>query len=243
MILPKINKCCIYKITSPSSKIYIGQANNLKNRYYSYKSLACKGQRRLYASLIKHGFESHSLEVLVECEKEKLNELEIYYIKLFDTWNSSHGLNLQSGGHRGLNSDETRKILSEKLKGKGHPNWRKGKKDTWSKETLEKFSQSAKGRKRSQESIEKQRQTMKGRKRPKEFGDKISTANLKRNGHSEETKKRISEANKGREGWRQTEEQKKHLSLLFKGRPKSEETKQKLSIARKLYLERIKKVA
>ena len=42
----------IYKITSPSGKIYIGQSNNLIQRQKDYiKTIHCKGQVRLYNSI------------------------------------------------------------------------------------------------------------------------------------------------------------------------------------------------
>jgi hypothetical protein len=50
----------IYKITSPSNKIYIGQSNNILYRWkYCYKKLNCKSQRHLYNSLMKYGFDNH----------------------------------------------------------------------------------------------------------------------------------------------------------------------------------------
>jgi predicted GIY-YIG superfamily endonuclease len=39
--------CAIYKITSPTGKIYIGQTINLLGRIKSYKHLSCKNQRKL----------------------------------------------------------------------------------------------------------------------------------------------------------------------------------------------------
>lgn len=34
----------IYKITSPSNKVYIGQSTDLYSRFYIYKKLHCKKQ-------------------------------------------------------------------------------------------------------------------------------------------------------------------------------------------------------
>ena len=51
MDLSKIG-CCIYKITSPSQKVYIGQSRNIQNRVQNYKRLDCKKQPILYKSLI-----------------------------------------------------------------------------------------------------------------------------------------------------------------------------------------------
>lgn len=45
----------IYKITSPSNKIYIGQSIDIDKRKEYYSKLRCQGQRRLFYSLQKHG--------------------------------------------------------------------------------------------------------------------------------------------------------------------------------------------
>ena len=45
----------IYKITSPSGKIYIGQSKDIEKRFKAYKNLKCKGQPYIYRSLLKYG--------------------------------------------------------------------------------------------------------------------------------------------------------------------------------------------
>ena len=52
----------IYKITSPSGKIYVGQSWNIEKRFFRYKSLACKAQCKLYASFKKYGVKNHIFE-------------------------------------------------------------------------------------------------------------------------------------------------------------------------------------
>ena len=42
-----MNKICgIYKITSPTGKIYIGQSANIKSRITNYKNARCKCQQK-----------------------------------------------------------------------------------------------------------------------------------------------------------------------------------------------------
>lgn len=108
-----MKKCCIYKITSPSGKIYIGQTRNFKGLISRYKDNKCKNQRKLCFSLLKYGFENHTLEILEECSIEQLNEREIYYIKHFDTFETDHGMNLTSGGSNPIISEETKKLHSQ----------------------------------------------------------------------------------------------------------------------------------
>lgn len=105
--------CGIYKITSPSGKIYIGQTVDVYCRWGEYKTLKCETQRLLYRSLKKYGAENHKFEIVEECNREQLNEREIHYIKFFDTFNTPHGLNLTAGGEGGAKSEETKKVMSE----------------------------------------------------------------------------------------------------------------------------------
>ena len=69
----------IYKITSPSGKIYIGQSINIIKRFKNYKCLSCKDQPIIYNSFKKHGVENHIFEIIEECTIEQLDEREIYW--------------------------------------------------------------------------------------------------------------------------------------------------------------------
>jgi group I intron endonuclease len=62
----------IYKITSPSGKIYIGQSTNIEKRVSRYKSLSCKKQTKLYNSLRKYGWCSHIFEIIEIVEDDKM---------------------------------------------------------------------------------------------------------------------------------------------------------------------------
>ena len=70
----------IYKITSPTGKVYVGEATNLYKRcsYYLTPNRV-KGQRAIYNSLVKHGVDSHTIEVLELCSSEELLDKERYY--------------------------------------------------------------------------------------------------------------------------------------------------------------------
>ena len=83
----------IYKITSPSGKIYIGQSQNIEKRFKRYLKLHCKQQYKLYNSLKKYGFENHKFEILEECSIAELNNRERYYQEFYDVV-SKNGLNL-----------------------------------------------------------------------------------------------------------------------------------------------------
>jgi group I intron endonuclease len=172
----------IYKITSPSKKIYIGQSIHIEERFKDYKYKICKQQSKLYSSLKKHGYDKHKFEILQECNLEQLNELEKYYIELFQCFNSKYGLNLrEGGGAKGKMSDET------KLKIK---NIKTGK--TQSKESNEKRSLALKGIKRkprTQEHTDKITCKIKGKKRSENTKQKMSISKLNM---SQETKNKMS---------------------------------------------------
>lgn len=100
----------IYKITSPTGKIYIGSSINIEKRVKYYKSLDCKGQKRLFASLKKYGFDNHSFEIIEECSVEELHYKENMY-----------GMGFEVLGVNGLNSmlpnfDSNFKHVSEETK-------------------------------------------------------------------------------------------------------------------------------
>ncbi len=77
-----------------------------------YKREACKGQTRLLFSLKKYGWKNHKFEIIHKCNPDELNALEIYYIKLYDTFGTRMGLNLREGGYGGKFTDESKKRQS-----------------------------------------------------------------------------------------------------------------------------------
>ena len=129
------NICCIYKITSPDFNIYIGQTINLRQRICHYKNfIKLKSQKKLKDSFLKHGFENHKIEILIECSHNELNFWEEFYVALFNSFKSEHGLNLTSGGrsHKRMQgvpkSEEWKskmsKIKSGKKRGSLNEEWR-----------------------------------------------------------------------------------------------------------------------
>lgn len=116
----------IYKITSPSGRIYIGQSRNTSQRAYGYKKLNCKGQTKLCNSINKYGWEAHTFEVIEECEFEDLNRRERYWQDFYDVLNKEKGLNclLQNCDLQlRVFSAESRKKLSEAMSGEKHRQW------------------------------------------------------------------------------------------------------------------------
>lgn len=217
--------CGIYKITSPSGRIYVGQSIDVYQRFYNYTKCNIS-QRKLKNSFNKYGIANHKFEIIHICGEDELNELEIFYIKKYDTFNTNHGLNLRSGGEgNGKMSEETKiKIAQSKIGKKRKP---------FSEEAREKMRQSQLGRTHTQETKDKMSRWQKGVKKgepSEETKKKISDANRgkkrsdeyrRNNTHrlgipmSEETKKKIGDANRGRK-W--TQEQKDRYSVLVRQR-------------------------
>jgi group I intron endonuclease len=151
----------IYKITNPKNAIYIGQSIDIIKRFNNYKNLNCKNQTKLYNSLKKYGFENHTFEIISECDIEHINNLERYYQDLYDVTNQNTGLNCtltKSTDRIGKHSEDTKRKISEKAKGKKK---RLGAK--LSEETKNKIREKAKGRKASKETKRKIGEKHKGK--------------------------------------------------------------------------------
>lgn len=207
----------IYKITSPNGKIYIGQTINLKKRFNEYGRKKFSAQSKLWNNCISYDWNPNDknedgrtlkyVELLEVCDVLQLDEKEIYYINLYSSFDSNHGLNLTIGGKgNSVVSDEVKQKISNTNKGRkfseelkaqvkekkvGKPGNRKGTKH--SKESLKKISESLKGKpgywqdkKMSEEARNKMSESKKGK--PSHRKDVIL---------SEETKKKISESKKG----------------------------------------------
>ena len=77
----------IYKITSPTSKVYIGQSRDIKNRISKYKNLSLKRQPKIKNSLLKYGWENHTFEIVHKLPKdisqEVLDNYEVLYWEFY----------------------------------------------------------------------------------------------------------------------------------------------------------------
>jgi hypothetical protein len=90
----------IYKITSPTRRIYIGQTTNLSIRIRDYKRNTCKLQTKLYNSLRKYGFTNHIFEIIEKVDKSLGDEREIYWINHYKSFGTKKGMNMTPGGKR-----------------------------------------------------------------------------------------------------------------------------------------------
>ena len=160
----------IYKITSPSDKVYIGQSIDIERRFRHYKRMVCKDQVKIYNSFLKYGVNAHIFEVLELCDTEHLNNRERHYQDLYDS--VANGLNLlyvKSEHFNGGHSEESKKKISDSLKGK-----------TFTDEHKYKIGLSNSRRVLSSETIEKHRVNGLGKKASPETKKKMSESQKKR---------------------------------------------------------------
>ena len=126
----------IYKIISPTNKVYIGQATDIDKRIKKYKwASSIKKQPKIKCSIEKYGWQNHRWEKIVECSINELNYYESFYKQQFINkfgWENALFCNIYdttTGGHLEL-------------------------------ETKQKISMSKKGSKQSAETIERKRNSL-----------------------------------------------------------------------------------
>lgn len=158
----------IYKITSPSGKVYIGQSWNITKRWTYYLNNKSNKQVFLLRSFNKYGKSAHVFEIIHELPKDVsqliLDNYEISYMEYYRAVGIEL-MNIKEGGSRGRlpeeirrkiglskignknrvglkHSAETRKKIS-KNRGK-HPTWNTGK--PWNEDAKRKMSKSRLGK-------------------------------------------------------------------------------------------------
>lgn len=112
----------IYKIISPSNKIYIGQSVNIEKRFKEYLKLRCPFQYKLLTSLNKYGADNHTFEIIEECDINLLNEKERYWQDYYEVLGEK-GLNCKlttSECKTGRLSEETKIKIGKGRSGKLH---------------------------------------------------------------------------------------------------------------------------
>ena len=91
----------IYKITNPNGKIYIGQSINVNRRLTAHKNRHSSKCILVYNSITKYGKENHTFELIEECEKDMLDERELYWTEYYNALHPN-GLVLKAGGEPGV---------------------------------------------------------------------------------------------------------------------------------------------
>jgi len=144
--------CGIYGFrNSINGKWYIGQSVNIKERIRAHKAAlnsSYHNNEHFLRAWKKYGESSFDVLILEECNQDMLDKRETAWIGYYKSNIREFGYNLLSGGgNLKRHSDESKRKLSIKLKG------RKGK--PLSEETKRKLSQINKGKKHTPEAIRK----------------------------------------------------------------------------------------
>lgn len=184
----------IYKIESPSGKVYIGQTWNYKKRVSTYKNVSCKNQPKLYNSFLKYGVDNHSFMIVHELPEDINQDIIDAYEQLYiDQYRdcSIELMNIREAGSRGKHSLESvekmrqgnigkiiplevREKMSKRMKGN---KIRLGK--SMSEETKLKMSISRKGKVRSEETRLKMSLAAKGKKKSPEHVKKVTESRMR----------------------------------------------------------------
>jgi group I intron endonuclease len=161
----------IYKITSPSNRVYIGQTVNYHKRITSYKNInQNKSLNRLKASFLKYGTDNHIFELIEECDVNLLNERERYWQDYYCVL-SDKGLNCKL-----TNTNDKSGRLSETIKIKiGAGNKGKVRSEDYKLRVSKFFT----GRKLTKEHIDKISLGNKGKKLSEEHKAILSIARKK----------------------------------------------------------------
>jgi len=222
------NKCYIDKSVNIKNRLK-RHIRDLKNNNHIYRN---KQLDHLQNSWNEDGEENFIFNILEECNKEQLNEREIYWINYYQSDDPKYGYNKTKGGDGGILTEETKKKISKSLK--GIPSKLKGTKKC--EEIKKKISETKKGQKHSEETKQKISESKKGQiswnkgiPHTNETKLKISEAK-KGQKHSEKTKQKMKQSHIGK---KLLEEQKINLYGRNKGFKHSEESKKKMSETKK----------
>jgi len=238
--------CGIYKITNiVNNKVMIGQSKDITLRWRNYKTQLKYNKwhnLHLQRAWNKYGEQNFKFEVILECPIETLDKEEIRLIEEYNSRNDKYGYNIKEGGDRHAHSEETKRRISEKHKGKVLSPEHRAKlclarrKRITSAETKEKISQSSKGKIVSEETRLKLSIANKGKQILFSEEQKAKLVARLKN-PSKETREKMSVSHIGKV---QSEEAKQKNRLAHLNKPKSEEFKQK--IKKSWILRRLKKL-
>lgn len=207
--------CGVYKITSPSGRIYVGSSKHIEIRHRVHKNGGKKIQPRLYNSIQKYGWEVHTFEIIAITEPEQRYKWEhilgIYYNVL-----GKDGLNCQLPGYNDIPAvtrQETKDKIGNSNRGRVWTEEAKKKASDShkgqlvSEETRNKLSLMRKGKKQNPVGVAKRAELLKGRKSTEEQRDTMRKAKAF---ISDETRTKIA---KSKIGKKQTSEHIKNMVL------------------------------
>ena len=237
----------VYKITNTTNnRIYVGSTKALRNRCKQHANYLKRNKHHnifLQRDFGKCGMEAFTFEVLevVFGGRLTLTTFEQKYLDYYiNSGNQCYNLKkkvIQTQGPWSFTPEETKKKLSDKMKGVNNPNYG----NRMSEESKEKISKANSGRQRSEETKRKISLAGYGRKHTEETKKKIGAGHRDNKNYSyhktgkdspsygrvasAETRKKIGQASLGRIP---SIEARQKMSLAQTGRKHSAETKNKM---------------
>jgi group I intron endonuclease len=214
--------CGIYSITNlRNNKKYIGQTIDfIERRRNHINKLNINKHKNEYLqnSWNKYGKKSFKFEMIFMCSYQDLNSTEIFFIDSFKTSNRKYGYNLREGGNFSPLSEESKRKIGLKFKGRKHSEEHKrNQSDGLKRYYLENGGIGH----------------MKGKKHSDKTKEKMVVSSKKTNyKHSDETKRKLSESHMGNKnpmfGKPMSTINKEALRKAHLGKPRTEEVKQKI---------------
>lgn len=132
-----------------TNKSYIGQTKYTVEKRYkshisSFKIFSKNLQKRhcciaLYTSMKKHGLNNFVISKILECENDKLDKYEKFYIKVFNSL-CPNGYNIRTGGYNGKHCAQSREKMRKSKLGSNNPNYGKPRSESFKKIMSEKKS-------------------------------------------------------------------------------------------------------
>ena len=114
-------KYLIYKHTSPSGKIYIGQTCTSCNKRWGLSGNKYSDSPHFYRAIQKYGWNNFKHEILyIDLTLQEANYLERYLILYYESYNQDKGYNISLGGMGtpGVDPWNKGKELPEEMKDK-----------------------------------------------------------------------------------------------------------------------------
>jgi group I intron endonuclease len=240
-----MKKSGIYKITCvPTGKVYVGSAFDLARRQIEHRYHLKRGDHHclyLQNAWNKHGADNFQFEIIEECSIELLQTREQFWLDFYRTTHPDLVFNIalvipapMAGRTQTV---ETRSKISAAQKGVSVPSRGQNR----SAESVEKTAASHRGRKRSPETCARISAAKRGRAiTPAQQAQNKRLAESNRGKPlSEERRKKISDAKMGKPGKKHTIESRAKMAIVQSNRPPiSEETRERMSAARKAFWER-----
>ena len=155
----------IYMVTNLiDNKSYIGQTvRSLKRRKQAHisESNLKRDSYHFHQALFKYGHNNFKWEIIDTCKTiKKLNELEIFYIGYYDTYNNGYNLTTGGNGKKGwIITEKARQNFSSANSGKNNPRYGV----IVSEETRQKISNALMGIRPSKETRQKISKAKKGK--------------------------------------------------------------------------------